>query len=84
MPELRSKPACYFGSILNALAWQLCLKLCRQNMRRSNECYLAVFSLDVAFDYHFVATAHPPPYKSASGIGYVSKNLYKMTEISAM
>ena len=53
-------------------------------MCRSNEFYLAVFSVDVAFDCHFVATAHPPPYKSTSGIGYASKNQYKMAGSSAM
>ena len=53
-------------------------------MRRSNDCYLTVFSVDVAFDCHFVATAHPPPYKSASDFGYTSKNLYKMAGVSPM
>ena len=40
------------------------------------------FSKDVAFACHFVATLLPPPfnvsYKSASGIGYISKKLSKM------
>ena len=53
-------------------------------MHTSNEYHLGVFSVDVAFDCHFVVTAHPPPFKSASGIGYASKNLYKMAGIPAM
>ena len=41
---------------------------------------MTVFSKDVAFACHFVAT-HPlpilPPCRSASGIGYASKNYLK-------
>ena len=43
--------------------------------------HLAVFSEDVAFACHFVATCLPPtlpPYRSASDISYVSKKLSKM------
>ena len=42
------------------------------------------FSEDVAFAHHFVATRlHPtfPPYRSATGIGYASKNYLKWLEI---
>ena len=38
--------------------------------------WLAVFSGDVPFAHHFVASQPAPtllPYKSASGIGYTSK-----------
>ena len=38
-------------------------------------CHLAVFSEDVAFAHHFVASCPPPPYRSASGIGYTSKTI---------
>ena len=45
--------------------------------------YSGVFSVDVAFACHFVATCllstpPPPTYKSAGGIGYTSKQLPKM------
>ena len=53
--------------------------------------HLAVFSEDVAFAYHFVATYPPlhgylsaptlPPCRSASGIDYPSKKLSKMAAI---
>ena len=36
--------------------------------------HFPVFSEDVAFACHFVA----PPYRSASGIGYTIKKLFKM------
>ena len=43
----------------------------------TNGRYLPVFNVGVVFTYHFVAT-HPsttlPLYRSASGIGYTSKN----------
>ena len=35
--------------------------------------HFLVFSEDVAFARHFVATRSPPPYRNASGIGYASK-----------
>ena len=44
-------------------------------------CRLAVFSEDVAFARHFMATRPPltlPPCRSASGIDYPSKKLSKM------
>ena len=43
-------------------------------------CYLAVFCVDVALAYHFVAPytlPTLPPYGSASDIGYTSKNYLK-------
>ena len=43
--------------------------------------HFPVLSEDVAFACHFVASRPPltlPPYRSASGIGYVSKKLPKM------
>ena len=46
-------------------------------------CHLAVFSEDVAFACHFVATRPPPPCRSASGIDYPSKKLSKMAGYSA-
>ena len=49
-----------------------------------NGSHLAVFSEDVAFACHFVAARTPltlPPYRSASGIGYASKNYLKWWEI---
>ena len=46
-----------------------------------NGSHLAVFSEDVAFSHHFVAPYLLPPYKSASGIGYASKNYLKWQEI---
>ena len=43
----------------------------------TNECHLAGFSEEIAFASHFVAT-HPPATlprdRSATGIGYASKN----------
>ena len=47
-------------------------------------CHLAVFSEDVAFACHFVATHPPPtlpPCKSASGIDYPSKKTLKWRAI---
>ena len=44
----------------------------------TNGCHLAVFSLDVAFACHFMATHLPPTfplYRSTTGIGYGSKKL---------
>ena len=49
--------------------------------------HLAVFSLDIAFAYHFMASCLPsnlPPYRSAHGIGYASKKLSKMVGKSAI
>ena len=49
-----------------------------------NGSHLAVFSEDVAFAHHFVAPHLPStllPYRSASGIGYASKNYLKWWEI---
>ena len=45
-------------------------------------CHLAGFSEDIAFAHHFMATRLPPllPYRSASGIGYASKNYLKWWE----
>ena len=40
-----------------------------------------VFSIDIAFAHHFVATHLPPTfplYRSTSSIGYASKKLPKM------
>ena len=49
----------------------------------TNGCHLADFSEDVIIAHHFVATHLPPlpPYKSATGIGYTSKNNLKWQEI---
>ena len=47
----------------------------------TNSGHLTVFSLDIAFACHFIATHLPStlsPYRSASGIGYASKKLSKM------
>ena len=44
-----------------------------------NRYYLTGFGEDVAFARHFVATL--PPCKSATGIGYASKNYLKWQEI---
>ena len=49
-------------------------------------CHLAVFSEDLAFAHHFMATGPPPtlqPCSSASGIDYPSKKLSKMAGYSA-
>ena len=49
-------------------------------------CHLAVFSEDVAFARHFVATRPPStlsPYRSARGIDYPCKKLSKMAGYSA-
>ena len=49
-----------------------------------NGSHFPVFSEDVAFACHFMATRLPPtlqPYRSASGIGYASKNYLKWREI---
>ena len=43
-----------------------------------NGCHLTGFSEDLAFAHHFVATCWPPPYRSATGIGYASKKLSEM------
>ena len=40
-----------------------------------------LFSEDIAFACYFVAPHLPPPYRSASGIGYASKNYLKWWEI---
>ena len=50
----------------------------------NNKSHLIIFSEDVAFAYHFlVHRLFPilPPYKSAAGIGYASKNYLKWWEI---
>ena len=50
----------------------------------TNGCHLAVFSEDVAFARHFMAPhLHRtlPPFRSASGIGYTSKNYLKWRAI---
>ena len=47
----------------------------------TNGSHFPVFSEDIAFACHFVATHLPPPlppYTSTSGIGYASKKLSKM------
>ena len=52
----------------------------------TNECHLAVFTEDLAFARHFVATRPPPtlpPCGSASGIDYPVKKLSKMVGYSA-
>ena len=52
----------------------------------TNAWHLASFNEDIAFSCHFVATHLPPtlpPYRSASGIGYTSKKLFKMPGNSA-
>ena len=46
-------------------------------------CHLAVYSEDIAFAHHFVATRPPPPCRSATGIGYAYKKLSKMVSNSA-
>ena len=46
----------------------------------TNGCHLAVFSEDVAFAHHFMATHPPstlPPYCSASDIDYAGKSYLK-------
>ena len=48
-----------------------------------NGSHLAVFNEDKAFACHFVTPRLLPPYRSASGIGYASKKLSKMMNISA-
>ena len=50
----------------------------------TNGSHLADISEDIAFAHHFVATFPPPtlpPCRSASGIGYSSKNYLKWQEI---
>ena len=47
----------------------------------TNGCHLAGFGEDVAFASNLVATH--PPCRSATGIGYTSKKLYKMAGYSA-
>ena len=50
----------------------------------TNGCHLAGFSEDVAFARHFVASHPPPtlpPCRSATDIGYTSKNYLKLREI---
>ena len=57
--------------------------LCGEN--DTSGCHLAVFSEDVAFARHFVATNLTPTLpscRSASGIDYPSKKLSKMTGYS--
>ena len=52
----------------------------------TNRCHFAVFTIDIAFACHLVATHQLPtllPYRSASGIGYTSKKLSKMVGDSA-
>ena len=55
-------------------------------MIATSGCHLTVFSEDVAFARHFVATHTSPtlpPCRSASGIDYPSKKLPKITGYSA-
>ena len=50
----------------------------------TNGCHFAGFSKDAAFARHFMATHLPPtlpPHRSATGIGYASKNYLKWQEI---
>ena len=47
----------------------------------TDECHLAVFSVDVAFACHFVAPHHHS--KSACAVGYASTKLSKMASNSA-
>ena len=42
---------------------------------RNDRCHLAIFSVDIDFACHFMATRPPLPYGTASGIGYASKKL---------
>ena len=47
----------------------------------SNGSHFPIFSEDIAFAHHFMATCLPPilpPYMGATGIGYASKKLSKM------
>ena len=47
----------------------------------TNGSHFPVFSKDIAFAHHFLATRLPhtlPLYRSASSIGYASKKLSKM------
>ena len=47
----------------------------------TNGCHLAVFIVNVAFARHFITTHPLPPYRSASGIDYASKNYLKWQEM---
>ena len=40
-----------------------------------------LFQAKMTFACHFIATHLPPPYRSAIGIGYTSKNYLKWWEI---
>ena len=51
--------------------WLLCEICGGENENGTNGCHLAVFSVDVAFTHHFMATCPPlslPPCRSANGI----------------
>ena len=61
--------------------WSLLLCVVCGSEIGTNGYHLAVYSVDVAFAYHFMATClipALPPYRSTSGIDYASKKLSKM------
>ena len=46
-------------------------------------CHLAVFSEDIAFANYFMVPHPPPPYRSASSIGYIPvKNIQNERQFS--
>ena len=60
-----------FNHEFSCFVWYVC-----GGENGTNGCHLAVFSVNVAFACHFMATHSPPtlpPCKSASGIVYASK-----------
>ena len=60
------------------------LHVTRGGENGTNGGHFPVFSEDIAFAHHFVATHLPPtlpPYRSASDIGYASKNYLILWEI---
>ena len=70
---------------LMSLAMDLAALCDMRGENGTNGCHLAVFSKGIAFVCHFVAP-HPlptlPPYRSASGIGYTSKNYLNCRQFS--
>ena len=52
----------------------LCNMYCRGKMALIRRCHLLVFSEDVAFTHHFVATYLSPPCRIAGSTSYASKH----------
>ena len=59
----------------------LCDTYVKVKMTPMDAIFFGWFGEDVAFACHFVATHQSPTLKSATGIGYASKNYLKCREV---